>query len=116
MIEQVSPSSIIPPHEPNDPDKLSALVSSMEANGWQGAPIVVYEDMALCGSHRIAAAAIAEITVPVVDAVALWPDLADEMDEEAALWDNVEQIALYVSEIICRADATAQATYGLDLE
>lgn len=70
--EDVAVSRIIPLHEVRDAAKLKALTASLEANGWQGRPLLVVDDgcgnyFALTGSHRYAAAeAVGLETVPCV--------------------------------------------------
>jgi len=68
--EWTSPRSIEPPHEVRDKKKLTDLAKKMEKEGWQGRPILAIDlgrgQEALTGSHRIAAAKIAGIDVPVV--------------------------------------------------
>jgi len=68
--EFISPKRIEPPHEVRDKEKLVDLVSKMEKDGWQGRPILAVDlgqgPEALTGSHRIAAARIAGIEVPVI--------------------------------------------------
>lgn len=59
--EDVAVSRIIPLHEVRDAAKMEALTASMEANGWQGRPLLVVADgcgnyFGLTGSHRYAAA------------------------------------------------------------
>jgi hypothetical protein len=53
-----------------DRQKFNKLVQSMSTNGWQGRPILVYQDMgkakAITGSHRIAAARKLGLDVPVL--------------------------------------------------
>lgn len=61
--------SIEPLHEVRDTDKVAALAESMATAGWLGRPVLVYDDgnglHALTGTHRIAAARLADIEVPV---------------------------------------------------
>jgi ParB-like nuclease family protein len=52
---------IIPVHEARNTEKLAGLISSMQADGWAGRPILALrldngEVLALTGSHRLAAA------------------------------------------------------------
>lgn len=59
-----------PYHGVQDTDKLDDLTASMDADGWQGAPLVAWEGCGyynlLNGSHRYAAAVKAGIEIPVV--------------------------------------------------
>jgi uncharacterized ParB-like nuclease family protein len=70
----ISLSEINPPHDVRDCEKFDALVSSMEADGWQGRPLLVIrkngEFQAITGSHRYAAACEAgmeEVPCVVID-------------------------------------------------
>jgi hypothetical protein len=63
-----------PPHAVTDEAKLARLIESMRANGWQGRPLLAYDDgnglHYLTGSHRLIAAQRAmldEIPVLVID-------------------------------------------------
>lgn len=108
-------NEIIPPHEVTDQTKLDKLVADMQSRGWQGAPIVLVDDLALCGSHRIEAARIAGIEVPTVQATDLWPEIENEIITAFEDWDT--EIALVeITAMILNVDSSAQATYGLDLE
>jgi hypothetical protein len=57
-------------HPVRNKSKLSDLVKRMKANGWQGRPVLSFKDEtgihAVTGSHRIAAARKAGISVPYV--------------------------------------------------
>jgi hypothetical protein len=68
--EIVSAKKVLPPHAPDDPEKLSALVESMKKEGWKGRPVVAMkyrnQIIGITGSHRIQAAADAGIDVPLV--------------------------------------------------
>lgn len=43
---------LIPPHEVTDPEKYERLKKSIAADGWQGVPLIVHQDILLSGSHR----------------------------------------------------------------
>ena len=111
---------IDPPH-PVDASghKVAAMVDAMRQLGWVGAPLVavMVADTVQCltGSHRIAAARIAGIAVPVhvadramVDAwiadndiVDLWPDVLVRTDDDgrlAALREIGDQQAIRIME------------------
>lgn len=38
-----------------DEDRVNELAGSIKENGWVGCPILIYNDMLLTGSHRLAA-------------------------------------------------------------
>jgi hypothetical protein len=65
----VAPSRIEPGNSV-DPEKVASIAKNMRANGWQGRPLLVYENHnglhGITGSHRIAAAKAAGIQVPIV--------------------------------------------------
>ncbi len=67
-------------HQDPHAGRVQALASDMAANGWVGAPILTWGDLAVTGTHRIAAARIAEVDVPVIDLI----ELADDGDAIAA--------------------------------
>jgi len=64
---------IFPPHAADDAAKVDALAAAMDANGWEGRPVLAVriggstsEVQALTGSHRIAAARRAGVGVEVL--------------------------------------------------
>lgn len=69
--EKLDPQEITTQNEVRDPGMRDYLVQQFEENGWDGRPIVAYDNggngyVALTGSHRVAAAAEAGIQVPAV--------------------------------------------------
>lgn len=66
------PGDLTPYNEANRPGDLAAITASMEANGWQGIPLVLDDrgfesgGYLLTGSHRHAAASTLGIAVPCV--------------------------------------------------
>ena len=73
-MKTVNPRQIIELHEvrdrPLDYDKLQGLVNSMQTEGWTGRPLLTFfngeVDYAWTGSHRITAARIVDVDVPVL--------------------------------------------------
>ena len=75
IIKRIDPDdwlnkSLEPPHEVRDFAKLKKIKESMDSDGWQGRPVLVYEAgdnlaQSITGSHRIAAAKELGIDVPV---------------------------------------------------
>ena len=69
-METVNPRQIIELHEVRDYDKLQGLVNSMQTEGWTGRPLLTFfngkVDYAWTGSHRITAARIVDVDVPVL--------------------------------------------------
>jgi len=66
-VRHVYPCNVIPFHGVASQDRLNRLKDSLSADGWNGTPIVVYDNLALGGAHRIAAARDLDIDVPVID-------------------------------------------------
>lgn len=60
---------IAAPHEVTDAHKAALLAESMQADGWQGEPLLVVAHgdgyQAWTGTHRLAAAEVAGVAVPV---------------------------------------------------
>lgn len=91
--EELDPQEITTQNEVRDPGMRDYLVQQFEENGWDGRPIVAYDNggngyVALTGSHRVAAAAEAGIQVPAVliesqEAIARLADTYS--DEERAM-------------------------------
>jgi len=63
------PREVTPLHEVRDREKYKLLVAAMTEHGWQGHPVLAYDDgngyHAITGSHRIAAARAAGIQISV---------------------------------------------------
>lgn len=123
QITELETSQILPPHEVRDRDKLTALISSLEAQGWIGAPLVAlrpisagYSPQAVTGSHRYAAAETLGIDIPVV-----W---LDDLCEEHGVdfhdfWADAQEAELDTEATIIRVldllPAEVREHYGLDL-
>ncbi len=105
-----------PRHEQRDEQKLAALVASMGERGWQGRPLLAYDDgngiHYLTGSHRIAAAlalGIDQVPAYVLDArgddpSGIWEQIIEARDDEALLaalttLGDVDAIALMAAEL-----------------
>jgi ParB-like chromosome segregation protein Spo0J len=97
------PSKLVPFNTIVDVAKVNILAGSMRLLGWQGLPLVAIERadglFAVNGSHRIEAAMLAGIEVPVhvVDSDLLdyeWESLTDTDDVMDMFHDN-EQVDAY---------------------
>lgn len=67
-----------------DSEKVNALAQAMLENGWQGAPILVYGESLLTGSHRVAALhKIYDMVLSfeIDDAEVLHQDIAEDVTE-----------------------------------
>lgn len=75
---------MIPPHEITDPDKVKTLVANIEANGWQGPPLVKDGECLITGTHRYAAAqelGWSDYEIPTVELAQLFEDAGLDMIE-----------------------------------
>lgn len=66
-VRLVSAHRIDPFHGVASEGRFEDLKDSLSADGWNGTPIVVYDDRALGGAHRIAAARDLDMDIPVVE-------------------------------------------------
>lgn len=97
-------------HEIRDETKLAALVASMQADGWVGAPLVADNDQLLTGSHRWVAAEMAGIEAPVIDIRELIEDW-DVLIDETGLTNY--QVA--ITEAVRDLPAAIITEYGIDI-
>lgn len=98
-----------------DDDRVNEIVASMEAHGWQGAPLVVLADYARAytGTHRLAAAERAVLDeVPAVDLADLFE--ACGLD----LWQVCDENRLSVlddrPEVLSHLPSHVLVAYALD--
>lgn len=69
-VQSIRAGGVIPFHGAATEDRYEAIKSSLGEDGWDGTPIVVYDDgdkLALGGAHRIAAARDLGMDIPVVE-------------------------------------------------
>lgn len=90
-------SQVTPPHRVNDADKLAALVRAYEQDT-EVTPVVIvgFDDraMALCGSHRIAAARVVYETFADVEEDLGWIVVGgEELSEIAEIAQDVARLA-----------------------
>lgn len=104
-----------PIHEAHDKAKVGELVASMDEHGWQGAPLVAWDEQLLTGAHRFAAAYRIDLPIPTVDVRDLfaaegldWDAVAEEEDADMGNWDGL-------CNALNRLSETARAEYGIDL-
>lgn len=93
--DKVPAASLRTIHAVNDTAKLADLVESMRAEGWTGRPILAHQDCngacAWSGVHRVNAARIAGIEVPVLWVVGDVERMGDEC------YDDDDRMAELVS-------------------
>ncbi|MER7126730.1 ParB/RepB/Spo0J family partition protein [Micrococcus luteus] len=104
-----------PRHEVRDVGHMEQIAASMTTHGWQGAPIVAdtATAQAITGSHRIAAARLAEVDVPAVDvfdlAAACGIDLYGLIDTYGTLEDALPAFC-------AETPTDVREAYGLDID
>lgn len=89
-------------YEPiNETDAMivETLAASMRKHGWIGQPVVVWGDMLITGTHRQAAAKVAEIAMPVIELADVvgaeeLDRLIDEWGEPLGGWYDVVDAVL----------------------
>jgi len=66
--EDINPKYLIPRNrvDKQREQEVSSMANFMKINGWSGRPLLVVDDEAITGSHRLAAAKQANISVPTV--------------------------------------------------
>ncbi|MGV2980700.1 hypothetical protein ACERNI_10890 [Camelimonas sp. ID_303_24] len=89
--------TVILPHQPEDADKIVRIRESLERDGWQGRPVIMYRagdhDIAFSGAHRLAAA----IGFDGVEVVWLPEDLtSEEYDLIDSAHDDCELLDVFV--------------------
>jgi len=86
------PWDLTPYNEAHRPDDLAAITASMEADGWQGLPLVIDDrglesgGQLLTGSHRQLAAGELGIDIPLVSVT----EIADRAGIDISAYDNGE--------------------------
>jgi len=99
--EQKEPRDLRPRHEVRDEDKVARLAQSMREDGWKGRPVLCWDEKALTGTHRIAAAERAGIMVQclVIDGDDGWA-LADKTDIYGRLGCDDEDVLIAMEEAL----------------
>lgn len=108
---QVKAHEVEPPHEVRDAELLENLLLSMEAGGWQGAPLVKYDQCLLTGSHRYEAARQVGIEIPVVD---LLDAFALDEEEVIDLVSSLDYWQVEVCHLAREADLDLAEALGID--
>lgn len=113
-------------HEARDEAKLQRLMDSIQANGWQGAPLVADGEQLLNGAHRYEALYRLNLTSMTDD-----PEVCIDIREIVEDWDEQMKVKLgydeetdcwgdgyweAVADIIWELDDEIREHYGLDLE
>lgn len=105
-------------HEVMDEAKVEVIAESMRENGWQGTPVVVWDNLQITGVHRAAAAELAGIEIETIDLADVFvEDGADYDDAVAAYLDypsSDPHTGIAYAMLPFLSDAI-KATYGIDL-
>lgn len=110
---------MVAPHEIRDRAYVAELAASIAANGWQGAPLVVWEDFLITGTHRYAACQSLDWTdseIPTIDLTEVFEEagmdlLSTHADEDSPTVD--EPSFLYVLQAL---PVAIREKYGIDRE
>jgi len=86
-VEGLSQEGIETLHEVRDFDKIRILADDMRKNGWMGRPIVVVDEQAITGTHRLAAAEEADIDAELFEISS--PLVGQVSEEEQLLWGDL---------------------------
>ena len=106
-------------HEVTDGEKVERIAASIEANGWQGAPLVKWGDVLITGVHRYAAAQELELRDSEIPSIEL-----DEVFAEAGMdiavaheeWGCPTYAEGMFVEFIRELPETVREKYGIDLQ
>lgn len=105
-------------HEVEDAAKVETLAEAMVADGWVGAPLVVWDDALLTGVHRYAAAMSLDWTDAEVPTIAVEDVFAEAGLDFAAVCaeemcdDSNSADLVYVLNVL---PAAVRDAYGIDL-
>lgn len=102
-------------HEVDDPAKLRKLVASMRKRGWIGAPLVLWDDILLTGTHRYAAARRVGIEVPTIDVTEVFAEAGLDFEAIHADYDSptIDEW-FYVVAILDQLPWDIRDKYGID--
>lgn len=106
------------PHEVQDAAKVEQIAASMRANGWQGAPVLVWEGYQLTGVHRTAAAELAGIDLETIELREVFAQDGADFDAAIADYINYPYGDVYAGitlTILPHLSDTIKAEYGIDL-
>ena len=105
-------------HEVTDRAKVKRLAADIEANGWQGAPMVADGYLLITGVHRYAALRELDLELEVDEHTIDIRDLIEDYDakiEELTTEDEMEWYEAVVA-IIGDMDKGTAEQYGLDAD
>lgn len=105
-------------HPDPDPGKVAGLAESMARAGWVGAPVLTMEGCAITGTHRIAAARLADTPLQILDLSDLTEetslDIAARVHAATGQWVDTLTLGRIGFAGVLAADQVD--AYGLDLE
>lgn len=111
--------ALIPYHEVRDAEHLRALIDSIAANGWQGAPLVVMDRVNLMtGSHRYAATQALgwdDDDVPTIELADIFADAGLDLDATMAIEDCDGVDSANLAHVTNALPAAVREQYGIDI-
>jgi len=105
-------------HEVRDTEKVQRLAADIEANGWQGAPMVADGDLLITGVHRYAALRELDLEHELDEHTIDIRDLVEDYDakiEELTTEDEMEWYEALIA-IIGGMDKGVAEQYGMDAD
>lgn len=111
---------MIPYHEVHDYKLMKKLMESLEANGWVGAPLVVWEgEYLITGAHRYAAAMELgwdESDIPTIELADVFAEAGLDFEQLHAEYGypTIDEHALLV-ELLNELPEEVREKYGIDL-
>lgn len=106
------------PHEVEDWMKIHELTTSMQENGWQGVPVVVWGDMQLTGVHRAKAAENAGVGMPTINLEEIFVEDGADWEEALAEYNDCPNSDPFscVLWMLPYLSTEIKTRYGIDLE
>lgn len=109
-----------PLHEVRDPEKVQRLAASMEANGWQGMPLVIWEvyGQLLTGVHRYEAAhevlGWSDSEIPTIDIEDIFAEAGIDFHKALERYGNPWVTNYEFTRVLWELPEAIQAKYGID--
>ena len=105
-------------HGVTDNEKVQRIAESIEANGWQGAPMVTDGELLITGVHRYAALRqidrtdmLYDVTIPIQDIIEDYDaQIEERMEENGDEWYEAMKAT------VAGLDASTREYYGLDAD
>lgn len=105
-------------HKVQDWQKVESIKRSIEENGWQGAPLVKWDDNLLTGVHRYEACRELEMhddDIPTIDIEDVFEEAGLDFEELHAEYDYPTLYDAMFVELIQELPAAIINKYGIDI-